>query len=393
MKVLVVSTSFPLHPDDPAGVFVRKMIESLPPEIDITVLTPANQHPIEYSAKSGRFSIKQFRYAPRRWQLLAQQPGGIPVALHSNPLLRLLVPIFMLAMLVACIREGRKTDLIHAQWLATGLVCGLAGLLIRRPVITTVRGADGNRLNHSAGNRFITRICALLNHRLITVSHALADAVRPYCTGTRVETIPNGVDPFKSVPQPSNARHGRSRYLLSVASLIPRKGLDCVLRALADESLRHWQLILVGDGPETSALHNLAEKLQIADRCQFIGRVAPAYVENYYATADAFVLASHSEGRPNVLLEAMSASLPVLVTPLPGVLELVQAETSALVFPVDDDRTLAFNLKRLDEEPGLGPRLGRSARQRLDALGLHWNATGQAYSLLYRQILADVRQC
>ena len=112
----------------------------------------------------------------------------------------------------------------------------------------------------------------------------------------------------------------------------------------------------------------------------------------YLATADAFVLASHSEGRPNALLEAMAAGLPALVTPLPGVLELVEAETSALVFPVNDDRALALNLKRLDDDPELGHQLGRAARQRIDALGLHWNATGNAYSALYRQILVDARR-
>ncbi|MBS0171874.1 MAG: glycosyltransferase [Nitrospira sp.] len=392
MKVLVVSTSFPLHPDDPSGIFVRKMVESLPLDIEITVLTPANHLPTVNTTHSNRYRLKIFNYALRRWQLLAQQPGGIPAALRSKPVLRLLVPALLLALLMACIREGRKVDLIHAQWLATGLVCGLAGLLIRRPVITTVRGTDGNRLDRSVLNRLILRVAARFNRRIITVSEALAAAVRPFCSGTGVDTIANGVDLSEKPPHAQKHESGRPRNLLSVANLIPGKGLDCVLRALANESLSHWQLTIVGDGPEAAALQRLAEQLGLADRCQFTGRIAPSRVPEYLATADAFVLASHSEGRPNALLEAMAAGLPALVTPLPGVLELVEAETSALVFPVNDDRALALNLKRLDDDPELGHQLGRAARQRIDALGLHWNATGNAYSALYRQILVDARR-
>lgn len=392
MKVLIVSTSFPLRPDDPSGIFVRKMIESLPSDIDITVLTPANHLTCVNSTYSSRYRLITFNYAPHRWQLLAQQPGGIPAALNSRPILRLLIPALLLALLLACIREGRKADLIHAQWLATGLVCGLAGRLIGRPVITTVRGTDGNRLGQSALNRFILRVAARFNRRIVTVSEALATAVRPFCRNTEIDTIANGVDLHETIPRAQKYKLGRPRNLLSIANLISGKGLDCVLRALADESLSHWQLTIIGDGPEATALKKLAKRLGLAVRCQFTGSIAPSRIPEFLATADAFVLASHREGRPNALLEAMAAGLPALVTPLPGVLELIEAETSALVFPVNDDRALTLSLKRLDDEPELAQRLGRAARQRINTLGLHWNATGNAYSALYRQILADARQ-
>lgn len=381
MKLLVVTTSFPLDAADPSGIFVQRMVQSLPRDIAVTVLAPAAGVAVEPASAAPGYALRTFRYAPRRWRRLAQGPGGIPAALKASPWLWLLVPGFVAALFWACLREGRRADMIHAQWLPTGVIAGLSGLCLGKPVITTIRGSDGKRWERSALARGLLRLAARLNRRLVTVSHALRERAHRHGGGT-VDVIPNGVDRPPPPAQPRSACE-----LLCIANLIEGKGVDCVLHALAGGIPASWTLTVVGDGPHRDALLALAERLGVLPRCRFVGRVAPEEAWEHLGRATALVLASRSEGRPNVVLEAMAAGLPVIATDLPGVLELIEPEASGLVFPIDDATALAKHVERLAHEPDLAARLAEAARARLRALDLGWDVTGRRYAELYAAVL------
>jgi glycosyltransferase involved in cell wall biosynthesis len=77
----------------------------------------------------------------------------------------------------------------------------------------------------------------------------------------------------------------------------------------------------------------------------------------FYAAADAFALPSHSEGSPNVLLEAMAASLPIAATRVGGVPEIVENNESALLVPVNDPDAMAAALVRILSDQNLAERL------------------------------------
>ena len=86
--------------------------------------------------------------------------------------------------------------------------------------------------------------------------------------------------------------------LLSVGHLIPRKGYDLVIRALP--ALSEKYLLIVGDGPERRNLEQLASKLKVQDRVQFLGQISHERLREVYTAADALVLASSREGWANV---------------------------------------------------------------------------------------------
>jgi hypothetical protein len=76
-------------------------------------------------------------------QVLAHRPGGLPIILERKFVsLILLLPVFYLAAALMLICKARKPDPIHAQWAPIGILARLTGLLLRRPVITTFRGAE-----------------------------------------------------------------------------------------------------------------------------------------------------------------------------------------------------------------------------------------------------------
>lgn len=115
------------------------------------------------------------------------------------------------------------------------------------------------------------------------------------------------------------------------------------------------KLIIVGDGPERARLETAVDAHELRERVIFTGQVSEVQV--FYAAADVLVLPSHSEGSPNVLLEAMAASLPIVATAVGGVTEVVKNDESALLVPAQDPRALAAATARVLTEPDLATRL------------------------------------
>jgi len=119
-------------------------------------------------------------------------------------------------------------------------------------------------------------------------------------------------------------------------------------------------LVVVGDGPERGALEQRSAALGLSDSVLFAGQ--RANVAPYYGIADLFVLPSHSEGSPNVLLEAMAAGLPIVSTGVGGAVELVSDGDTALVVGCRDPRAMSLAIGRLLADPELARCLGTAAR-------------------------------
>lgn len=153
------------------------------------------------------------------------------------------------------------------------------------------------------------------------------------------------------------------RLVLTVGRLSREKAQIDLLVAF-NELLKHKpavdaKLLIVGDGPERGRLAATVHAFGLSERVIFTGEVTN--VQPYYAAADVFVLPSHSEGSPYVLLEAMAAGVPVVATAVGGVPEMVKHEESALLVPSVDPRAMASAIARILSEPGLAKRLTGSA--------------------------------
>ena len=122
------------------------------------------------------------------------------------------------------------------------------------------------------------------------------------------------------------------------------------------------RLIIVGDGPERKKLEGLVTSLGISERVFFAGHVSN--VQSYYAISNVLANASHSEGSPYVLLEAMAAGVPIVATAVGGVPEIVTTEETALLVPPHDPRAFANALHRLLTNKDFAKNLGAKARRR-----------------------------
>ncbi|WP_438027733.1 glycosyltransferase family 4 protein [Sorangium sp. So ce233] len=171
--------------------------------------------------------------------------------------------------------------------------------------------------------------------------------------------------PEAAAPAPAAASGGVFLGIMP-AAFHPVKGHDVLLRALARLRDRGVvvTVLIVGDGDERDRIHGLARELGIHGKeARFLGFRKD--VPDLLAAADFFVLPSRDEGLPLAVLEAMARRLPVVVTPVGGVPEVVRNEQHGLLVPVDAPDALADAIERLARDPALGRRLGEAGHVRV----------------------------
>ena len=120
------------------------------------------------------------------------------------------------------------------------------------------------------------------------------------------------------------------------------------------------RLVLVGEGRERPRIEAACRRLGVAGMVTLVGHQDD--VQPYYGIADVFVLPSHSEGSPNVLLEAMAAGLPVVATSVGGVPELAVNGRDAILVDKGDISGLAAAIDRILADTHLSEHLACAAR-------------------------------
>ena len=119
------------------------------------------------------------------------------------------------------------------------------------------------------------------------------------------------------------------------------------------------KLMIVGEGPERERLEIAADSSGCRESVVFTGQSSDVWP--FYSAADVFVLPSHSEGSPNVLLEAMAAGIPIVATMVGGVPEMVEHNQSALLVPANDPPALTAAIARALTDSSLAQHLTANA--------------------------------
>ncbi len=389
LHVLHLTTSFPSNPSNISGPFIHRLaLAEIRQGLVCTVLTPAGTRP---STWPQNYIVRRFRYAPWSCQRLAQQPGGIPAALAGQPWLYCLLPPFLTGMGLSLIRLARQHDIIHAHWSVCGALAVLTQPIHQRPVITTLRGSDVNHAKKSRIFNLLHKKAMQKSIFIVGVSLAIATDLRRQHPGMadKIRFVPNGVDnTFYALPTGRDHLATSPFKLLFIGSLIPRKGLDVFLKALAGtNSQASWTLTVVGDGPEKDHLKSLATDLKTDKNVRFLGNVSPDGIPQLMRDHHILILPSYREGRPNVVLEAMAAALPVLATDIEGTRELIQHGKTGWLVPPGDVDALSETLAALIGRKKDLAAAGLAGRQWIQEQGLTWENTAKLYSQMYAEAI------
>ncbi len=193
----------------------------------------------------------------------------------------------------------------------------------------------------------------------------------------KVVTIPNPVDTTAWPSRdPALRRAVRAELGLRedqvalgiVARMVPQKRHVDLLHAFAMIAARHPEavLLLAGDGPRLDEMVALAEQLGISGQCRFLGRRDD--VPRVLQALDLFCLSSQREGMSNAVLEAMATSLPVVMTRVSGVDELVVPGQTGWVVPIGEPPAYAQALEEALSDRDRLDRFGQAGRRRVVAL-------------------------
>ncbi len=331
--------------------------------------------------------------------------AGIPVT-------RAAVPADRLRTLTGLIRWGHRTRRVAARiaptflwagnlkpaghvarWLGSalgvpyglivyGLDLGIVGEQARRSIRKRRRARDlfADAAGIVACSEWTARRCRALLAELDLPTQA-----------DRIRVIHLGADPGRFRPQGDRYPLAEGRWLLSVARLVPHKGIDTAIEALGllRERFPDLRYAVAGAGPDRDRLAALAGALGVAERVRFLGAVSDEELPGLYRGATLYLGLSReagheAEGFGLALVEAQASGVAVVAARSGGIPEAVDQGGSGLLVPPSDARAAAEAITTLLEQPARRAALGTAGRRRVEER-LNWSRVAEELSRAARE--------
>lgn len=309
----------------------------------------------------------------------------------------------------ALIRE-RGFDVVHTHNSKAGIVGRLAAWREGTPcVVHTNLGLPFFKSSLFSTLQSVTYLAveflaARITHRILCISNAEFEKARRFriARPPRLAEIGFGArldifDPDAEHVSLNGEQVARLRRNVDggivvgcVARLVREKGVDCLIEAVAEAAPqldRPLHLVVVGDGPERSALERQAGEGGIQEQVHFLGAITdPRVVAALYGLFDLFVLPTRWESFGVVFAEAMAMEIPVVAPDMEPVRTVVGQGPTGILVPPDDSSQFAAAIVRLAGDPDLRRRLGLAgaerSRERWDERHVHARVYAEYLSVL-----------
>lgn len=313
--------------------------------------------------------------------------------------------------------QRRPYDLVHANFWMSAQVAADFKRATGIPFVVTFHALGRVRRLHQGqadgfpDERFAVeqRVVAEADRVIAECPQDEADLISLYdADPARLTIIPCGFDPEEFRPLDkvlSRVAVGlppRERIILQLGRMVPRKGVDTVIRGLATLVKDHGvsaRLVIVGGEsedpdpnltPEIGRLQSVARAEGVEDRVTFIGRRHRDVLNYYYSAADIFVTMPWYEPFGITPVEAMAAGTPVVGANVGGIKFTVRDGETGYLVPAKDHQVLAERLAYLYHNPKILGRLRHHAIRRANDL-FTWHSVANAMAALYEEVLAGQR--
>jgi len=367
MRVLLLSTSYPRDAADWRGAFVLRMVDALARSdgMHLNVWVPPGELPATATQATTP--------AESAWLAALMSAGGISHLMRQGGLNSLLAPFKLLRMLASAYRRNTDVDLYHVNWLQCALPLPHNG----KPALLTALGNDLKLLRLPFVRRLLRRA---MRHRRVAICPNAEWMRAPLeaAFGDIAEVIPVsfGIEErWYAVQRRPNGSE-------------PRRWL-AVTRLTADKlgPLFEWSRECFANGSRELHLFGpMQENITIPDWVHYHGAASPHQLASqWFPQACGLVtLSRHAEGRPQVMLEAMAAGLPIVASDMPAHAALVESGETGLLCSSAEAYRLA--LQQLEDDT-TNQRFGEAARQRAaDRFGT-WDDCARRYTTIYRRLL------
>jgi glycosyltransferase involved in cell wall biosynthesis len=283
-------------------------------------------------------------------------------------------------------------DLIDGHYIyPDGFAAVLLGRFFHKPVVLSARGSDINQFTKFRSIKPLIKYALRNCNHIISVCDALKqEIVELGVNGHKVTVIQNGVslDKFYSVDK-NDARKklsipNHSKIILSVGSLIPRKGFDLLIEAMPKliRQVDDICLYIIGEGPLRRYLQQKITDLKLEPYIKFVGEIPNHELRIWYSAADVFCLASSREGWPNVIMESLACGTPVVATNVWGTPEILTSPNVGILVERRPESILKGLRNALNKEWD---------REKIHnhVAGRTWNAVAQEVEAIFRPLLIN----
>lgn len=321
------------------------------------------------------FLVRPWEIKPLLVQLAEEagyKPLFVPVGL--NPHASFLRIFHVVRRLFTVLRSG-GFELVHTHGYFADICAIPLAKLIGIPILSTCHGFvySGRKLRmYCKLDKWALRLCM----GVIAVSEEIkVDLVQSGVKENRVNVVPNAVT--VSVDNPTLYLQGHQlRKVLGIGPdeiavgylgrLSEEKGVKFLIKALSKsfQKMSNLKLVIVGDGPDKSALEKLTHDQGLESRVIFVG--FQANTEPWFSVFDLFVLPSLTEGTPMALLEAMAAGIPVVASAVGGVPSVVEDQVNGLLVPPSRADLIAEKIELLVNDHELRKSLSLNARDHIE---------------------------
>jgi N-acetyl-alpha-D-glucosaminyl L-malate synthase BshA len=277
-----------------------------------------------------------------------------------------------LATKMATVARAEKLDLLHVHY---AIPHSISAILAREsikdkryvPVITTLHGTDITLVGADRSYLPITRYGLQQSDGVTAVSKFLKRATIETFDFDDIEVIPNFICPsfykrLSESPLRDELAPNGEKLLVHVSNFRPvKRPVDCVeILANVKKEFAKVRLVMVGDGPELSAVRYRAEQLGVGGDTIFVGK--KANISDYLGISDIFLLPSELEAFGLAALEALACELPVIATRIGGIPEVVSDRETGYLSDVGDTTKMSADTLRLLRDGDLRQSFGAKGR-------------------------------
>lgn len=245
---------------------------------------------------------------------------------------------------------------------------------VQIPYAIALRSRDMYTSWHSEPHAVLKKKLIIEAHNVVTISKYNCSLLGAHINSAKLRVIHSSIDTAKF--SPSSVAIARKRPLvLSVARLVPKKGLEHLIRACAilrDQAL-DFDCCIVGDGPSRGALQKLCRRLSISDRVRLLGPCGAGEVLRLLSQSQLFVLPciiaadGDRDMVPNSLKEAMAMNIAVISTNIPGMDELISDGKNGFLVQPGSAEAIADKMSLLLQNRALRERVGYQGREKIVA--------------------------
>ncbi|MFK5893271.1 MAG: glycosyltransferase [Pseudomonadota bacterium] len=338
IKILALSFLFPnrVHPNH--GIFVLNRLKALSKYVDIKIINPLPWSPVhkyidrykQYDSIPHKDNIQGLEvYHPRYFSIPRYLKGMEP-----KNYLKSIEPV------IEKIKSEFDFDIVDMHWTFPDLPAGISiSKKYNTKSIVTLRGLEALHLNDNDSRKNAVKQGLISVDKIIALSNELMQYGEELSSQQKKsQVIINGADTneFSYIPMSECRKtlgiNCSEKIILSVGSLIKRKGFDLLIDSLAElrkqSMFSDLKLYIVGsEGPEGDYRKNLFDQIKslgLENAVIFSGQVENSKLKYWYNSADLFCLSSRGEGSPNVLSEALACGCPVVSSDVGSARNIIQ---------------------------------------------------------------------